>query len=117
MRYERNADICVILRLSGTETKPMKRVLLFTLCLLLQFLLQRPGYAQGGKTLQISGSIIDEDNNAIPFANAAVYSNLDSALVGGAASDEKGNFTVDIKPGNYYVRAWKEYVSLASDCS
>lgn len=80
----------------------MKHAGIFTF---LFFLLQLPGYAQkGGETYVISGVVVDDKNDAIPFANAAVYSNTDSTLVTGAASDETGRFTIPIKPGNYYMR-------------
>lgn len=46
---------------------------------------------------------MDQQDKPVPFANAAVYSNLDSTLVGGAASDETGAFSIEMKPGNYYV--------------
>ena len=80
----------------------MTRFLLFVL--LFPFT-QRPVYAQSTeKTYIVRGAVIDNQNLAIPFANAAVYSNLDSALVGGAASDETGVFDISIKPGNYYIK-------------
>lgn len=80
----------------------MKRTGIFTLFILLQFNV----YAQSGQRSHyvISGSIVDDQGNAVPFANAAVYSNLDSALVGGAASDENGLFSIQMKPGNYFLR-------------
>ena len=72
--------------------------------ILLLLALQLPGYAQKStQTYTVTGSVVDDQNVAIPFANAAVYNNLDSTLVGGAASDESGRFTVDLKPGNYYM--------------
>jgi outer membrane receptor protein involved in Fe transport len=52
----------------------------------------------------ISGSIQDEQHNPVPFANAAVYNNSDSALVAGAASDVNGLFSVSIGPGSYYLK-------------
>lgn len=80
----------------------MTREGIFTLMLALFYI---SGSAQNDlKSYTISGAIVDEKNVPIPFANAAVYSNLDSALVGGAASDETGNFIMSIKPGNYYLR-------------
>lgn len=80
----------------------MTRFLPFALLFLF---VQPPVYAQSGeKTYIIRGAVIDTQNLAIPFANAAVYSNLDSALVGGAASDETGVFDISIKPGNYYIK-------------
>lgn len=58
---------------------------------------QEPDYS-------ISGTIRDEQNNAVPFANAAVYSDRDSTLVAGAASDGNGSFSIPVKSGNYYLR-------------
>ena len=79
----------------------MKRASLFTFFIIV---LQLPGYSQTSqRSYIISGSVVDNQNVAIPFANAAVYSNLDSALVGGAASDESGKFVISLKPGNYYI--------------
>ncbi|MEO5601407.1 MAG: TonB-dependent receptor [Cyclobacteriaceae bacterium] len=80
----------------------MTRIAVFTLLLFYQFTL----YGQKGqeKPLIISGSIVDSQGNFVPFANAAMYNNLDSTLVGGAVSDEDGLFFVQIKPGNYYLK-------------
>src|SRR5688572_20228190 len=73
--------------------------------LIILFLLHSQVYSQnGGKTYIITGAVVDDQNLAIPFANAAVYSNTDSTLVGGAASDETGVFAIDIKPGSYYLK-------------
>lgn len=52
----------------------------------------------------ISGTIHDEEKNAVPFANAAVYSSGDSTLVAGGASDENGSFSIAINPGKYYLK-------------
>lgn len=79
----------------------MKRAGLVTLLIIL---ICFPGYSQTGETRKISGSIVDNQNHPVPFANAAVYSSLDSALVGGAASDENGDFVVRIEAGNYYMK-------------
>ncbi|HEY9488241.1 MAG TPA: carboxypeptidase-like regulatory domain-containing protein, partial [Chryseosolibacter sp.] len=69
------------------------------------FFLQLTAYSQASqKSFIISGSVADNQGMAIPFANAAVYNNLDSALVGGAASDENGEFAIQIRPGNYYMK-------------
>ncbi|HET9486832.1 MAG TPA: TonB-dependent receptor, partial [Chryseosolibacter sp.] len=80
----------------------MKFVVIFT-CLVA--FSQISVFAQSRQqTYTISGSIVDDQNAAVPFANAAVYHNLDSILVGGAASDENGVFTIKMKPGNYYLK-------------
>ena len=79
----------------------MKHAGIFTL---LFFLLQLQGYPQSGApSYEISGVVVDDQNAPVPFANAAVYANTDSALVGGAASDEAGRFVIKLKPGNYYM--------------
>ena len=77
----------------------MTRAAIFTLLI---FALQFPGYSQSSYI--VTGSVVDDQNLAIPFANAAVYSNLDSTLVGGAASDETGVFAIPLNPGNYYLK-------------
>ena len=79
----------------------MKRAVIFTLFILIHFTTR----AQSGQEEYIlSGSIVDNQGNSIPFANVAVYTNIDSALVGGAASDENGLFSIALKPGNYYLK-------------
>lgn len=80
----------------------MKYAGIFTFLLII---LQLPGYSQTGQpSYEISGLVVDDQSAAIPFANAAVYNNIDSVLVGGAASDESGRFIIKIKPGNYYMQ-------------
>ena len=80
----------------------MKHAGIFTFLFLV---LQLTGYPQkSGETYIISGVVVDDKNVPIPFANAAVYSNTDSTLVTGAASDETGRFSIPIKAGNYYMR-------------
>jgi outer membrane receptor protein involved in Fe transport len=75
------------------------------ICILLIVFSQVSVYAQRqSDTHVISGRVVDNQDIAIPFANAAVYSNVDSALVGGAASDVSGFFSIAITPGNYYLK-------------
>src|SRR5690606_16825391 len=47
--------------------------------------------------------VIDENKEAVPYANAALYNNVDSTLITGAVSDGEGNFSISTKPGNYYL--------------
>ena len=51
----------------------------------------------------ISGKIVDDNNENVPFANAALFG-ADSSLVTGAVSDGNGNFVITTKPGLYYLR-------------
>ncbi len=52
----------------------------------------------------ISGTITDKKGTAIPYASVAVYNSLDSTLVTGAATDDKGKFFILAKPGNYFLK-------------
>lgn len=80
----------------------MKHAGVFTFLFLL---LQLPGYPQkSAETYVITGVVLDDGNVAVPFANAAVYSDMDSTLVTGAASDESGRFRIPVRPGNYYIK-------------
>ena len=53
---------------------------------------------------QLSGKIESDQGEAIPFANIVIYKVSDSSLVKGDASDLDGNFSINLKPGNYAVR-------------
>lgn len=63
-------------------------------------------FAQAGNppSILITGKIQDSQSNPVPFGNAAVYSQKDSALVSGAVSAENGTFEVRIKPGAYFLK-------------
>jgi outer membrane receptor protein involved in Fe transport len=52
----------------------------------------------------ISGTIVDENNEPVPFANAALYNRADSALVTGAVSTAEGQFRIPVGPGQYYLK-------------
>ena len=69
----------------------------------LLFLIPIVGFAQYSKS-SLKGSITDEDQNIVPFANIAAYSSTDSTLIKGVASDLDGNFSIDLAVGNYYLQ-------------
>jgi outer membrane receptor protein involved in Fe transport len=52
----------------------------------------------------ITGSIVDQQKNPVPFGNVAVHSGEDSTLVTGGVSDDQGKFIVPVNPGNYFVK-------------
>lgn len=80
----------------------IKRAAIFAFLLISQiFVLAQ---TSEGPSFVISGSVTDEQKNPVPFANAAVYTNADSSLVAGAASDVNGVFSIQIKPGNYHLK-------------
>lgn len=53
---------------------------------------------------KITGLILNEEGEAIPFANIAVYKSIDSTLIKGEATDLDGNFGIPIRPGKYYLK-------------
>lgn len=54
---------------------------------------------------QISGTIIDDENEASPFANVILYQTSDSSFVKGEASDFEGNFKITPPwKGNFYLK-------------
>ena len=53
----------------------------------------------------ISGSVSDETGSqALEFATVALYKVQDSSLVGGGITDVKGKFSVQARPGQYYLK-------------
>lgn len=76
----------------------------------LDALSQRPeGYGggqEGPPMGNISGKLTDESGSQpLEFATIAVHSQQDSSLIGGGITDAKGAFSIDVKPGKYYVKA------------
>jgi outer membrane receptor protein involved in Fe transport len=59
-------------------------------------------YGQDGKLL-ISGTVLDEKKQPIPYATAAAY-DADSILVAGGVSTDEGNFQIALEPGEYTVK-------------
>lgn len=62
-----------------------------------------PLYAQQ-VTLRITGSLTDQQSQAVPYASVALLSAKDSTLVTGAVSDDAGNFEISAQPGSYIVK-------------
>src|SRR5690606_12075497 len=52
---------------------------------------------------KITGKIVEESGAPVPFANAALYSTVDSTLVTGAVSDDQGVFAIPAAPGKYFL--------------
>lgn len=71
-------------------------ILLWVLCMPLTFLI--------AQTNSINGSILDANNNAVPFATIALKNSSDSSLYKGDISDENGEFVFQhLKPSKYYI--------------
>ena len=89
----------------------MKKHLFFVLILVSTFIsAQRPqgsGQRLGGNAPMgtISGVLTDESGQeALEFATIAIYSVRDSSLVTGGITDAKGRFSIQSKPGKYYLK-------------
>lgn len=54
--------------------------------------------------LVVSGGLTDEQNNPIPYASIALFTQQDSSMVGGAVSDETGVFKISTQRGSYFVK-------------
>jgi len=52
----------------------------------------------------ITGSIMDQQKNPVPFGSVAVHSAEDSTLVTGGVSDDQGKFSIPVNPGEYFVK-------------
>jgi len=52
----------------------------------------------------INGTILDENDEAIPYASVAVYDSSESNVVTGASSDSTGAFEIDVEPGAYVLK-------------
>lgn len=52
----------------------------------------------------ISGKVIDEQNNAVPYAAISIYNSEDSVFVKGSTTDIDGIFEISLKKGSYYCK-------------
>jgi outer membrane receptor protein involved in Fe transport len=55
-------------------------------------------------TFTISGKVIDEQQQPVPFASIAIHAATDSTLVTGTVSNDKGEFAISTKPGDYFIK-------------
>ena len=53
--------------------------------------------------LVLSGTILDQQKNPVPYGNVAIHQAADSVLITGGVSDGEGKFEIPVKPGNYFV--------------
>ncbi len=59
-----------------------------------------------GMAQSISGSLLDEGNEKVPFATVLLFNASDSSMVKGQISDVDGNFSFpQIKEGNYFLES------------
>ena len=78
----------------------MRRLILFLFIPLIW-----PGFTIG-QTYDVIGTVKDDRNNAIPYANVFLLALADSTIVKGTSADENGSFSIEnILPDVYYLRA------------
>ena len=54
---------------------------------------------------QLSGNVVQDNGEAVPFATVSLHEAVDSSLVNGTSTDMEGLFTLpDIEPGKYYLK-------------
>ncbi|MBD81191.1 MAG: TonB-dependent receptor [Crocinitomicaceae bacterium] len=54
--------------------------------------------------LSILGRVIDEEKEPIPFVSIGVFNSVDSSLVTGGTTDDKGYFELKAPKGSYYLQ-------------
>ena len=52
---------------------------------------------------QLNGTVHDEQNHPLPFANVLLLSATDSALVKGTVADTTGAYVLDVPTNNRYL--------------
>lgn len=74
--------------------------------LLIMLLLMGANHLIAQDNLGIEGKILDDKNQQpVAFANVAVYNQLDSSLVKGAITNDKGEFDISgLRPNDYYLK-------------
>ncbi|PZU07897.1 MAG: TonB-dependent receptor, partial [Chryseobacterium sp.] len=69
----------------------------------LTFVLSAAAFAFGQEKVGISGTVVNKNNQPVPYASVT-FSNKTSKLLSDAAlTDEKGQYKLDITPGNYDI--------------
>lgn len=63
-----------------------------------------PTLAQTGKKVNISGQIKNKAAEVLPYSSIALHRTGDSSLVTGTAADMNGMFSLQAKPGKYYLK-------------
>lgn len=52
----------------------------------------------------VTGKVTETNGVAVPYANVLAFSLPDSTLKDGAATNDLGEFSLDLNPGNYYLK-------------
>ena len=81
-----------------------KLLFLFIISFLVNYSYSQPPKEEKGNG-SISGTVIDKDlGTAVEYANIVIYSQVDSSIITGTITTEKGNFEIkDLPRGQYYL--------------
>ncbi|WP_340076334.1 outer membrane beta-barrel family protein [Leptobacterium sp. I13] len=60
--------------------------------------------AAWSQSVKIQGTIIDNENQPVSYANILLLKEQDSTLISGTSSDEKGEFTIKANRGTYLIK-------------
>lgn len=62
--------------------------------------------SMNAQSYDINGSVLDNSNTSVPFANVLVLKSSDSTLVKGGLTDDNGNYIItNIPQGRYFIKA------------
>ncbi|MFZ1677070.1 MAG: TonB-dependent receptor [Saprospiraceae bacterium] len=84
--------------MNNSLTEFMKPILFFTLVLILSINMLSAQF-------NLNGTIKDDKDQAVPYANVLLLSNADSSLVRGSVADDNGHFEINnVATGTYLLR-------------
>ncbi|KQS92608.1 TonB-dependent receptor [Chryseobacterium sp. Leaf394] len=69
----------------------------------LTFVLSAAALAFAQDKVNVTGSVVSKDNQPVPYASVTFVHKTNKALSEGALTDEKGQYVMDITPGNYDI--------------
>ncbi len=83
----------------------MKKSLKPFLCLPLLLLASYLAYPQQRNSTTLTGQVVDENQQPLPYATVTLHQQPDSAIAKIGVSDENGSFTLaSLAPGGYFIR-------------
>ena len=69
----------------------------------LAFVLGAASLAFAQQKVNVSGKIVDKQNNAVPYASITFSNKANKLFSDAALSDEKGEYKLALTPGNYDI--------------
>lgn len=71
--------------------------------LALTFILGAASWAFAQQKVNVSGTIVDKQNNAVPYASISFSNKADKLFSDATLTDEKGAYQLSLAPGNYDI--------------